>query len=127
MKILVILLLLFPSFSFAENVTCLNYPIGITKVSISGEERIISVAKAETGLIDGVDSYQSALAEAELLAKSYLTKNKTATLNGVYRFDSCTEAGYMYVAVAVDKKSQALSKHIKSILSESFKKSPVLK
>lgn len=127
MKIVYILLLLFSPFVFAESATCLSYPIGITKVSIGGSERTISVAKAESVSLNNVEAHQLALAEAELVAKSYLTKEKIATFNGVYLFDSCTDAGYVYVAVSVDKKSQALSKHIKSLLSESFKKSPTLK
>jgi hypothetical protein len=127
MKIFLIILLLCAPFVFAENITCLSYPIGITTVSIGGSERTISVAKAEIVSLDNVEANQLALAEAELVAKSYLTKEKIATFNGVYMFGSCTEAGYVYVAVAVDKKSQALSKYIKSLLSESFKNSPTLK
>ncbi len=127
MKIVYILLLLFSPFVFAESATCLSYPIGITKASIGGSERTISVGKAESGSLGDVEAHQLALAEAELVAKSYLTKEKIATFNGVYLFDSCSETGYVYVAVAVDKESQALSKHIKSLLSESFKKSPTLK
>ena len=127
MKIFLIPLLLFTSFVLAENVTCLSYSIGITKVSVGGDERIISVAKAQSSILDDVSAHQSALSEAELLAKSYLTKNKVATFSGVYLLRSCTEAGYVYVAIAVDKKSQAVSKNIKALLSESFKNSPTLK
>lgn len=118
---------MFSSFVLAENVNCLSLPLGITKISTVGEERTISVAKAYTGANDDVDVHQSVLTEAVLLAKSYLTKRKSATLDGVYMLGSCTEAGYVYAAVAVDKKSRALSKHIKSLLSESFKNSPTLK
>lgn len=120
-------LLLLSPFVLAENVTCLSLPIGITKISTVGEERIISVAKAFMGSIDDVDVHQTASSEAELEAKSYLTKNKAATLNGVYMLGSCTEDGYVYVAIAVDKKSQAVSKNIKALLTESFKNSPTLK
>lgn len=120
-------LLLFSPLVLAENVTCLSLPIGITKISTVGEERMISVAKAYMGSIDDVDVHQTALSEAELEAKSYLTKNKVATFSGVYLLRSCTEAGYVYVAIAVDKKSQAVSKNIKALLSESFKNSPTLK
>ncbi len=122
-----IFLLLFSPFVLAENVDCLSLPIGITEISTVGEERIVSVAKAYMGSIDDIDVHQTALSEAELLAKSYLSKNKTVTLNGIYMLGSCTESGYVYVAIAIDKKSQAVSKNIKSLLSESFKNAPTLK
>jgi hypothetical protein len=127
MIILYMFLLLFSPFVFAEKSTCLFYPVGVNKVSIGGSDIIISVGKAKSSNIDDLEVRELAQAEAELLAKSYLTNKKIATLNGVYMYDSCTDSGYVYVAVAVDKKSQGISKNMKLHLFESFKITPTLK
>ena len=112
---------------FAQDSNCLSLPLGVTEVPYDDGKRTISVSKVEIDTPDEFISIESALMNAEILAKKNLSKLKLVKLSGVFKVNSCNKDGFAYVAVGVDSKSKYTAKNLDTLLNDSFKNSPTLK
>jgi hypothetical protein len=115
---------------FSNESNCLSLPLGITETAYQNGKKIIAVAKTNTIVSNDKHSNETAIHEAEILAKSLLIKhlgNKADKLSGAYQVNSCSTTDFTYVSVAIDSNTQALSNNIKSNLTDSFIKNPTPK
>ena len=108
--------------AYADKENCLSVPLGITVQTLPKMKRTIAAAKAEVFLI-----LSDAEDEAELSAKLLFKNSDSLNISGVYRYESCASKGFSFVAVAIDEDSQKVRSALKSKLSESFSKYPVMK
>ena len=119
---LLLSLCLYSLSAYADKENCLSVPLGITVQTLPKMKRTIAAAKAEVFLI-----LSDAEDEAELSAKLLFKNSDSLNISGVYRYESCASKGFSFVAVAIDEDSQKVRSALKSKLSESFSKYPVMK
>lgn len=125
-----LLLWLYSAVVFSNESNCLSLSLGITETPYKNGKRIISVARTNTIASNDKYSNETAIHEAEILAKSLLIKhlgNKENKLSGAYQMNSCSTTDFTYVSITVDNDSESISKNIKSILIDSFNKTPISK